>query len=145
MKDQLEKAETRYVQANGVTFAYRKLGGDIGTPTVFLQHFTGTMDDWDPAVVDALAANRPVIVFDNVGVGASDGTVPDTVEQMTTDAENFISALGYKEVDLLGFSLGGFIAQVMAARPLQARPLERLSCQERHDGLSKETRTKAMP
>jgi pimeloyl-ACP methyl ester carboxylesterase len=75
------------------------------------------MDSWDPAVVNALAGDRPVVVFNNAGVGTSGGKTPDTVDQMTTDAESFIAALGYDKVDLLGFSLGGFIAQLMAARP----------------------------
>ncbi|ARO34351.1 alpha/beta hydrolase family protein (plasmid) [Rhizobium sp. NXC14] len=116
MTDKLETAPTRYVEAGGIRFAYRRLGPDTGTPLILLQHFTGTMDAWDPAVVNALAADRTVVVFDNAGVGSSSGTVPDNVEQQTRDAEAFISALGFKQVDLLGFSLGGFLAQVMAAR-----------------------------
>ena len=82
---------------------------------IFLQHFTGTMDSWDPAVVNPLAEDRPVIVFNNTGVGKSGGTTPDTVAQMAADAKAFISALGFTTVDLLGFSLGGMIAQVPAA------------------------------
>jgi pimeloyl-ACP methyl ester carboxylesterase len=117
MSVKLEEAETRYVEAHGVRYAYRRLGRETGTPLVLLQHFTGTMDSWDPAVVNALAVDRPVIVFNNAGVGTSGGKTPDTVDQMTTDAESFIAALGYDKVDLLGFSLGGFIAQLMAARP----------------------------
>lgn len=102
--------------ANGVKYVYRKLEKPGTIPLVFLQHFTGTMDSWDPIVVDTLAHRRTVIVFDNAGVGASGGTTPDTIEQMTIDAESFILALGVGEVDLLGFSLGGFIAQLMAIR-----------------------------
>lgn len=116
MTDKLETAPTRYVEAGGIRFAHRRLGPDRGIPLILLQHFTGTMDAWDPAVVNALAADRTVVVFDNAGVGSSSGTVPENVEQQTRDAEAFVSALGYKEVDLLGFSLGGFLAQVMAAR-----------------------------
>lgn len=113
----LETATTNYVESGGIRFAYRKFGSDSGVPLVFLQHFTGTMDAWDPDVVNRLAADRPVIVFNNAGVGTSTGTVPDTVEQMAADAERFIKALGLTEVDLLGFSLGGFLAQVVASRP----------------------------
>jgi len=116
MTGQLETAVTQYVEAYGTRYAYRKLGASSGMPLVLLQHFTGTMDAWDPAVVNALAADRPVIVFNNAGVGTSSGTTPNNVDQMTIDAESFIMALGLAEVDLLGFSLGGFIAQAMANR-----------------------------
>ncbi|TWB53132.1 pimeloyl-ACP methyl ester carboxylesterase [Rhizobium sp. ERR 922] len=112
----LETASTKYLEAGGIRFAYRRLGPDAGTPLILLQHFTGTMDSWDPAVVNALAVDRPIIVFDNAGVGASSGIVPDNVEQQSTDAESFIASLGFGEVDLLGFSLGGFLAQIMASR-----------------------------
>jgi len=112
----LETSPTRYVEAKTIRFAYRRFGAQNGIPLVFLQHFTGTMDGWDPKVVNALAAGRPVIVFNNAGVGTSGGTVPDTVEQMAIDAESFLLALGLTEVDLLGFSLGGFLAQVLASR-----------------------------
>lgn len=111
----LETAPTEFVEATGIRFAYRRLGPREGTPLVCLQHFTGTMDAWDPAVVNALAEDRPVIVFDNTGLGKSSGTTPDNVAQMAADAESFISALGLTTVDLLGFSLGGMVAQVLAA------------------------------
>ena len=114
--DQLETAPTQYIETNGVKFSYRALGPKSGTPLVFLQHFTGTMDAWDPAVVNALAKTRPVVVFNNRGVGATNGVVADNVAQMTTDALAFIQALGYQKVDLLGFSLGGFVAQELAAQ-----------------------------
>lgn len=114
--DQLETAKTQFIQANGVKFSYRTLGPKTGTPLVFLQHFTGTMDAWDPAVVNAFAKTRPVIVFNNRGVGATDGVVADNVGQMTTDAYAFVQALGYKKIDVLGFSMGGFIAQELAAQ-----------------------------
>ena len=114
--DKLETATTKFVEANGVKFSYRTLGPKTGTPLIFLQHFTGNMDAWDPAVVNGLAKNRPVVVFNNRGVGATSGVVADSVEQMTTDAYAFIQALGYKQVDLLGFSMGGFIAQELAAQ-----------------------------
>jgi pimeloyl-ACP methyl ester carboxylesterase len=116
MPDTLERAPTRYVDSGGVRFAYRRLGPEAGIPLILLQHFTGTMDAWDPAVVNALAARRPVIAFNNAGVGTSSGETPDTVEQQVADAEAFIAVLGLKQVDLLGFSLGGFLAQVMATR-----------------------------
>ena len=113
--DSLETAPTKFVQAGGTNFAYRTIGAANGVPLVLLQHFTGTMDYWDPAVVDELARRREVIVFDNTGVGASSGQVPDNVEQMAVDAVAFIDALGLRQVDLLGYSLGGMVAQVIAA------------------------------
>jgi len=103
------------VEANGIKFSYRSFGKKTGTPIVFLQHFTGTMDYWDPAVVDGLAKTHQVIVFNNTGMGHSTGKVADSIDQMTKDADAFIDALGYKQVDLLGFSMGGFIAQELAA------------------------------
>jgi len=116
MPDTLERTPTRYVDSGGLRFAYRRLGPEAGIPLILLQHFTGTMDAWDPAVVNALAARRPVIAFNNAGVGTSSGETPDSVEQQAADAEAFIAALGLKQIDLLGFSLGGFLAQVMATR-----------------------------
>lgn len=111
----LETAPTRYVEGNGIRFAYRQLGPSSGTPLVLLQHFSGNIDAWDPAVVNALAADRPVIAFDNAGVGRSTGQTPDNVAAMARDAFTFINLLGLSEVDLLGFSLGGCVAQQMAA------------------------------
>jgi pimeloyl-ACP methyl ester carboxylesterase len=111
----LETAPTRYVEGNGIRFAYRQLGPSTGTPLVLLQHFSGNIDAWDPAVVNAFAEDRPVIAFDNAGVGRSTGQTPDNVAAMARDAVNFISLLGLSEVDLLGFSLGGCVAQQMAA------------------------------
>lgn len=108
-------APTHFVNAEGTRFAYRRIGAAEGRPLIFLQHFTGTMDFWDPAVVDGFAQDRPVILFDNVGVGSSSGLTPPTVRAMASDAVAFISALELAEVDLLGFSLGGFVAQVIAA------------------------------
>jgi pimeloyl-ACP methyl ester carboxylesterase len=119
MKDEptrrLEAAPTMFVEAAGIKFAYRSFGAPTGTPLVFLQHFSGNMDSWDPAVVNALAEDRPVVVFDNTGVGRSSGSTPDNVAQMATDALRFISALRLEKVDLLGYSLGGFISQTLAA------------------------------
>ncbi|MBE9605927.1 alpha/beta hydrolase [Acetobacteraceae bacterium H6797] len=110
----LETATTEHLDAGGIRYAYRRLGPATGTPLVLMQHFTGTMDAWDPAVVNALAETRPLIVFNNRGIGTSTGATPDTVEQMAADAATFIRALGLAQVDLLGFSLGGMLAQVLA-------------------------------
>jgi pimeloyl-ACP methyl ester carboxylesterase len=112
--EKLETAPTQFVEAGGIKFAYRSFGGKSGTPLVFLQHFSGTMDDWDPAVVNGLAKDRPIVVFDNTGVGKSSGKTPDNVPQMATDAAQFISAFDLRNVDLLGFSLGGCVAQQLA-------------------------------
>ena len=107
-------ASTQRVTAeNGIEYAYRDLGiGDV--PLVVLQHFRGNLDNWDPALVDALAAERRVVAFDNVGVGATAGTTPNTVETMAHDAIAFVEAMGFERVDLLGFSLGSFVAQEIA-------------------------------
>ena len=107
-------APTRVVAAGGVEFAYRDLGPRTGTPVIFLTHLAANLDNWDPRVIDGIAAKHRVITFDNRGVGASTGTVPDTVEAMAHDAVTFIRALGFEQVDLLGFSLGGMVAQVIA-------------------------------
>lgn len=106
---------TRSVPVRGVDFAYRQLGPDDGVPLILLNHLAAVLDNWDPRVVDGIAARRTVIAFDNRGVGASGGTTPSTVEDMARDAVLFIRALGFDRVDLLGFSLGGFVAQVIAA------------------------------
>src|SRR3984957_231489 len=113
----LETAPTRYVEGSGIgiRFAYRHLGPSTGRPLVLLQHFSGNIDAWDPAVVNGLAADRPVIAFDNAGVGRSTGQTPDNVAAMARDAVSFIDLLGLSEVDLLGFSLGGCVPQQMAA------------------------------
>ena len=105
---------TKHLNVGGVTFAYRELGADAGVPLVFLHHLTAVLDDWDPRVIDGLAAKRRVITFDNRGIGASGGSVPHSVEAMARDAVAFIRALGLDQVDLLGFSLGGGVAQVIA-------------------------------
>jgi pimeloyl-ACP methyl ester carboxylesterase len=109
--------------ANGVDYAYRD-HGDSGVPLVLLQHFRGNLDNWDPALIDALAANRRVITFDNAGVGGSTGTTPDTVEQMARDAIGFLTALELDRADVLGFSIGSFVAQQIAlTRPSLVRRL----------------------
>jgi pimeloyl-ACP methyl ester carboxylesterase len=107
-------APTRTIAAGGVTFAYRELGPATGVPVVFLTHLAAVLDNWDPTVVDGIAAQHPVITFDNRGVGASTGSTPDTIQAMADDAITFIRELGLNQVDLLGFSMGGMIAQVIA-------------------------------
>jgi len=109
-----QDAPTSTVSAGGVEFAYRELGPKTGVPVVFLTHLAAVLDNWDPRVVDGIAAHHRVIAFDNRGVGASTGTTPKTIEAMAADAVTFIRALGLTKVDLLGFSMGGMIAQVIA-------------------------------
>ena len=115
---------TAYVEADGVRFAYRRFGRAEKTPVVFLQHFRGTMDNHDPAITDALAEDREVILFDNRGIGATNGIARETVDDMGRDAALFIDALGLSAVDLLGHSMGGEVAQMLAlARPELVRRL----------------------
>ena len=108
-------ASTRTVSAGGVHFAYRELGPRAGVPVIFLTHLVAVLDNWDPRVVDGIAPRHRVITFDNRGVGASSGSTPNTIEAMAKDAVAFIRALGLQKVDLLGFSMGGMIAQVIGA------------------------------
>jgi pimeloyl-ACP methyl ester carboxylesterase len=115
-------APTQFVEANGIRFAYRRFGKPGAIPLVFNMHFMGTMDHWDPAVTDGFASDREVILFDNAGVSSSSGKVPGTVAQMGTNAIAFIRALGLKQVDVLGFSIGGLVAQEIT---LQAPDLVR--------------------
>jgi pimeloyl-ACP methyl ester carboxylesterase len=106
-------AMQRVQAGNAIEYAYRDLGeGEV--PLVLLQHFRGNHDNWDPALIDALAADRRVVAFDNVGVGATTGRTPSTVETMAHDAIAFLEALDVRRVDLLGFSLGSFVAQEIA-------------------------------
>ena len=107
-------APTHTLSAGGVEFAYRQLGPSTAVPVVFLTHLAAVLDNWDPRVVDGIAATHRVITFDNRGVGASSGSTPTTIEQMASDAVTFIGALGFDQVDLFGFSMGGMIAQVIA-------------------------------
>src|SRR3954451_13536313 len=107
-------APTQTIDAGGVRFAYRRLGPSTGVPVDFLNHLAAVLDNWDPRVVDAIATEHPVITFDNRGVGASSGSTPATIEEMASDAVTFIRALGFEQVDLFGFSMGGMIAQVIA-------------------------------
>ena len=117
-----QTAPTQFVEANGVRFAYRRFGNAAGVPLVFNQHFTGTMDHWDPAVTGGFAKHREVILFNNVGVSSSSGDVPTRIEKMGASAVAFIKALRLTKVDVLGFSIGGFVAQEIA---LQAPDLVR--------------------
>jgi pimeloyl-ACP methyl ester carboxylesterase len=107
---------TRFVDANGIQFAYRKFGQESGTPLLLMQHFRGGMDHWDPAVTDGFAASRPVILFDNAGVAGSSGSTPDTIEAMAGHAADFVRALKLSQIDVLGFSIGGYIAQALTLR-----------------------------
>jgi pimeloyl-ACP methyl ester carboxylesterase len=114
-----KEARTRTVDVDGTTFAYRELGPATGTPVILLNHLAAVLDNWDPRVVDGIATKHRVITFDNRGVGASQGKTPTSIEEMATDAVAFIKALGHEQVDLLGFSMGGFVAQVIAQREPQ--------------------------
>ena len=107
-------APTRKIDVGDTKFAYRELGPETGVPVIFLNHLAAELDRWDPRVVDGIAAKRRVIVFDNRGIGASGGSVPEAVEAMARDAVAFIRVLGLEQIDLLGFSLGGFISQEIA-------------------------------
>jgi pimeloyl-ACP methyl ester carboxylesterase len=118
------RTETKTVKVNGLAFAYRELGPNGGIPLVFMHHLTAGLDDWDPSVVDGIAESHHVIAFDNRGVGRSEGQTPDDVNAMAHDAEAFVDALGLKKVDLFGYSLGGFVAQVIAKdRPTLVRKI----------------------
>jgi pimeloyl-ACP methyl ester carboxylesterase len=119
-----QTAPTQYVEANGIRFAYRRFGKTGGVPLVFNIHFTGTMDHWDPAVTDGLAQDREVILFNNAGISSTSGEVPESIEEMAANAGAFIKALGLTSVDVLGFSMGGLIAQTLAlAEPELVRRL----------------------
>jgi len=107
---------TQFVEANGIRFAYRRFGRTGGFPIVMNLHFRGTMDHWDPAVTDGLAKQREVILFDNAGIGASSGKTPASVPAMATDAIAFIKALGINKADILGYSIGGKVAQEIAVQ-----------------------------
>ena len=117
-----KETPTRTIDVGGVKFAYRELGTGSDVPVVFLHHLTAVLDDWDPRIIDGIAAHHRVIAFDNRGVGGTGSSVPNTVEQMGADAIAFIRALGLERVDLFGFSLGGGVAQMVA---LQAPELVR--------------------
>src|SRR5258708_2249945 len=109
-----QTAPTQFVEADGIRFAYRGFGNPAGVPLVFKQHFTGTMDHWDPAVTGGFAKHREVILFNRAGVSSSSGDVPTRIEKMGANAVAFIKALRLTKVDVLGFSIGGFVAQEIA-------------------------------
>src|SRR6202047_4956992 len=117
-----QTAPTQFIQANGIRFAYRCFGKAGGVPIVFNLHYLGTMDYWDPAVTDGLARDREVILFNNAGVSSTSGEAPTTSEPMGAKAIAFIKALGLSKVDVLGFSIGGMVAQEIT---LQAPDLVR--------------------
>src|SRR3984957_10801830 len=117
-----QTATTQFGDANGIRFGYRRFGKTVGVPIVFNQHYIGTMDYWDPTVTDGLARDREVILFNNAGVSSSSGEVPTTFERMGADAIAFSRTLGLKKVDVLGFSIGGMVAQEFT---LQAADLVR--------------------
>ncbi|MEA2579675.1 MAG: hypothetical protein QOE83_567 [Actinomycetota bacterium] len=109
---------------NGVDYTYRDIGSGGTVPIVLLQHFRGNLDNWDPALIDALASCRRVITFNNVGVASTTETTPNTIDQMARDAVTFVTALGLEVVDILGFSIGSFVAQEIALmRPSLIRKL----------------------
>jgi pimeloyl-ACP methyl ester carboxylesterase len=118
MTQTFQNATTRTIPVKGTAFVYRELGERRGVPVVFLHHLTAVLDDWDPKLLDGIAGSHHVVIFDNRGVGGSGGQAPANVADMAEDAIAFIEALGFAQVDLFGFSLGGFIAQVIA----QTRP-----------------------
>src|SRR6266487_6036513 len=107
-------APTQFLQVNGHSYAYRRFGNGSGRPLLFLQHFTGTLDNWDPAVTDPLASGREIILFESAGVGRSSVKVPKTIVGMAKHALTFLDGLDLKSCDVLGFSLGGMVAQQMA-------------------------------
>src|SRR5438445_6871110 len=117
-----QTAPTQFVEANGIRFAYRRFGKPDGVPLVFNMHYIGTMDHWDPMITDGLARDREVILFNNAGVSSSSGEVPTTFEEMGANAVAFTRALGLNKADMLGFSIGGMVAQEVA---LQAPNLVR--------------------
>jgi pimeloyl-ACP methyl ester carboxylesterase len=113
------KAPARTIAAGGETYAYRELGPKGGVPVIFFAHLAANLDNWDPRIVDPIAREHHVIAFDNRGVGASSGQVPDSVEAMADDAYTFIRALGFEKVDIFSFSLGGFVAQALVVKHLE--------------------------
>src|SRR5260370_2995671 len=112
-------APTRFIEANGVRYAYRRFGPEEGTPLVFLSHFRAGLDNWDPAVTDGLASGRPVILFNNAGVASSSGEPADTIDASADHVARFVRALGLQAVDVLGFSIGGYVEQGVGPRHLK--------------------------
>src|SRR5262249_23626391 len=117
-------AETQLVEATGIEFAYRRFGRPADTPLVLLQHFRGNLDNWDPALTDALAAQREIILVDYPGTGSSPREPRSPIAEMARETIGFVGALGLERIDLLGFSIGGFVAQEIAlVRPALLRRL----------------------
>src|SRR5918995_3719742 len=112
-------APTESIDVGGTRFAYRRLGAETGVPVILLNHLGAVLDNWDPRVIDGVAARHQVVAFDNRGIGASGGSTPDSVEAMARDTVAFIRALGFDQVDLLGFSLGGMVSQVIVQEDSQ--------------------------
>ena len=115
-KDSHTTAPTRYVEAGGIRYAYRRFGADTGAPLLFLQHFRGGLDNWDPLLTDGFAKDRPVILFNNAGVASTSGETPSTIDAMADHVATFVNALALTRVDVLGFSIGGYVAQAFALR-----------------------------
>jgi pimeloyl-ACP methyl ester carboxylesterase len=109
-----QTAKTQYVNVKGVKVAYRLFGATTGVPLLFNQHFRGTMDHWDPLLINSLAKGRPILLYDNYGVGKSDGDVPGSFAEWADVGINLVKTLGIKQVDVLGFSMGGMVAQMIA-------------------------------
>ena len=119
-----DTAPTQFLETGGIRFAYRRFGTPAAPPLIFTQHFMGNLENFDPAITDALAPGREIIVFDNAGVGRSTGTAPDTIDAMAAHANSFIDALGLTTIDLLGHSMGGETAQLITvSRPDLVRRL----------------------
>lgn len=119
-----QTAPTQFVETDGIRFAYRRFGNPRGLPIVLNQHFRGTLDYWDPAVTNGLARTREVILFNNAGIASSSGETPTSIEQMARDALSFIQALDLPKVDILGFSIGGLVAQeIVLQKPSLVRKL----------------------
>jgi pimeloyl-ACP methyl ester carboxylesterase len=109
-------APTQFIEANGVRFAYRRFGRKDGVPLFLMQHFRGGMDHWDPLLTDGLGRGRPIVLFNNAGVASSSGETPTTIDAMADRAADFVCALGIAQLDVLGFSIGGFVAQAFTLR-----------------------------
>jgi pimeloyl-ACP methyl ester carboxylesterase len=123
-------APNRYLEANGIRYAYRRFGSDKGVPLLFLQHFRGGMDHWDPLVTDGLAERRSVILVDGAGVGGSSGATPDTIEAMAEDLRHFLTALDVKSLDVLGFSIGARLRKALSSSTPSSLYLTSISCTE---------------
>ena len=111
-----QTAKTQYADVNGIKMAYRRFGNPAKVPLVFLMHFRGTMDHWDPALINPVAESREVILIDNTGIGKSSGEIPDHYSVWAQNVIDLLSSIGVKKIDLLGFSMGGFVAQMVTLK-----------------------------